>query len=239
MRLVACLIIWELYPPQRPRSPVTTTRETFFTSRTSRMGSSTSSDLQASNTVLKTYVFKWWRVWLGMDDAADVCWLRITCYYHLKLTDQWASFEDGLLSSSNTGRGNKSHCLSDSAGIFDTLNAISKITSLAVHHNCWSSNRRSRHNICWGECLDAREEQHAADSSDRKNSRHLSKNSQSNSIEVSKWVAIEYCIQYRYPIRLLLPWIDLKSEWILLLLLHCLLLCAVCCSVLPSHVLPG
>ena len=56
--------------------------------------------------------------------------------YQLKLTDQRASLKDSLLSSSNTGGSDKSHRLSNSAGILNTLNAISQITGLAIHDNC-------------------------------------------------------------------------------------------------------
>ena len=97
--------------------------------------------------------------------------------YQLKLTNQWARLKDSFLCSSNTCSGNESHRLGNSAGIFDTLDAISKVAGFAVHDNCWSSHRRSRNNICRGKCLDACKKQHAADGGDRKKSRHSAQGS--------------------------------------------------------------
>ena len=81
------------------------------------------------------------------DEMKFICiWrkeIRFKKFYRLQLTDQWASLEHGFLCSSDTSSGNKSHRLGNSAGIFDTLNAISEISGLAVHHNGGSSYRGS------------------------------------------------------------------------------------------------
>jgi hypothetical protein len=73
--------------------------------------------------------------------------------YHLQLTDQRASFQNGFLRSPDTGSSYESHCLGYSSSVFNAFDTISKITSFAIHDNCGTPNRTSCGDICWRKSL--------------------------------------------------------------------------------------